>query len=698
MHWSGQRGTLADFIRTETRRTLESYRSQPNLIVEHANTESTIAHGGYAARQAIELIQNASDSLLEAPGSRGRIEIRLTEDCLYCADDGRPIDKDGIRALMFARLSPKRGTAAIGRFGLGFKSVLRVTDAPEFHSRSVSFKFDAERAKGKLQAMTEEANGPYPVLRLPDPISPCVSGGDESFEEFMTWATNIVRLPLRTNQGARLERQIQDFPPEFLLFVDHVRKLRLGDGRISSCATLSSHGNERHLTVELAEDRDSVATRWRVFQSTHTLSPEARDDPQSPDDGEGVEISWAAPLDGRTVSRGFWASFPTQTPSLLAGILNAPWKTNEDRQNLLPGSYNDELIRVAAQLVAEHLHELGTKDDPSAHLDALPRRREDNDPEHADLLRRELNDLLSERPIVPDQNGDLRKIRDLHYPPKELTSGNRVDQAPFEQWASCPDRPEDWLHHSALNRVRLAAIDRLFPRNKYWRPRAPRASLKEWLEALVKGSSGEQAIAASMTAIRTAAAISRSVRQGKDLGNIVLTADNAWKPVEPDSVFLPPKAAPVVGEDASTVHRQLADDPATRKALQALGLRTPSPESTFKRTARELLGSQAEPADRQLREFWNAAPRTTGKGRARSPQRVRSEAVRPPPGGLAPPPVTCAISGGKLVPLGHRLAARRDRADRGQSRSRRNHRPRLPRPRRGVASRSRRHRPASRPP
>ena len=622
MRWSGRFGTLADFIKTETTRTLESYRSQPNLIAEHANAESAIAHGGYADRQVIELIQNASDSLLEAANNSGRIEIRLTENCLYCADDGRPIDEDGIRALMFARLSPKRGTTAIGRFGLGFKSVLRVTDAPEFHSRSVSFKFDAEAAKAQIREATKETDGPYPVLRLPEPIVPGVSGGDESFEEFKGWATNIVRLPLRADRGARLERQIRDFPPEFLLFVDHVQELRLDDGQTSRCTVLSSHGNERLLTVADAGNRESRTSRWLVFRTIHTLSLEARDDPRTPDAPKGAALSWAAPLDRRTEFRHFWASFPTQTPSLLAGILNAPWKTNEDRQNLLPGSYNDELVRAAARLVADHLRELSAKDDPSAHLDALPRRPEAGDSEHAALLRREVFQLLSERPVVPDQNGDLRRIRDLRYPPKELTSGNSVDQAPFKQWASCPTRPEGWLHHSALNRVRLATIDRLFPSN-YWPASAPRASLKEWLEVLVKGSSAEQAVTASMAAVSTAEAIPEAIRQGKDLGNIVLTEDNEWKPVDPDSVFLPTETNAVDGEEASTVHRRLSEDPATKKVLQVLGLRTPSPEATFRQAAGRALpgSSQAEPAEAVWPAFWAAA-------RSLSPDKVLDVAAK----------------------------------------------------------------------
>ena len=52
---------------------------------------------------------------------------------------------------MFSHLSPKRGTAEIGRFGLGFKSVLGVTNAPEFFSRSGSFRFDRAKAASLIR-------------------------------------------------------------------------------------------------------------------------------------------------------------------------------------------------------------------------------------------------------------------------------------------------------------------------------------------------------------------------------------------------------------------------------------------------------------------------------------------------------------------------------------------------------------------
>ena len=249
---------------------------------------------------------------------------------------------------MFYRMSSKRSSGKrnirpIGRFGLGFKSVLGVTDAPEFYSRPASFRFDKTRAVERIAKVAPADR--YPVLRLPQPVDPHEARSkDEELSELMSWATNIVRLPLKTCAHDDLAKQIRDFPPEFLLFVDHVRYLTLEDGERSRDSMLHRRDGELRL------DTGEGTARRRRFDATHRLSAEARDDWPLHDDSDDALVQWAAPLDRLDRPGHFWAFFPTTTASLVAGILNAPWKTNEDHQNLLSGPYNDELIDAAAAI------------------------------------------------------------------------------------------------------------------------------------------------------------------------------------------------------------------------------------------------------------------------------------------------------------------------------------------------------------
>ena len=47
----------------------------------------------------------------------------------------------------------------------------------------------------------------------------------------MSWATNIVRLPLKQGTYEALEKQIEEFPAEFPLFSKHVKRLVLQTDR-----------------------------------------------------------------------------------------------------------------------------------------------------------------------------------------------------------------------------------------------------------------------------------------------------------------------------------------------------------------------------------------------------------------------------------------------------------------------------------
>ena len=400
--WEGPEGRIGRFVVDEARKTLDAYRAQPSLVIEHANHEHDTAHGGYAHRQLFELVQNSADALSHA-GTGQSILIRLTEKFLYCADDGKPIGEDGVKGLMFAHMSSKRGTSEIGRFGLGFKSVLGVSDAPEFFSRSGSLRFDGKYAAERIRQVVTAKR--CPALRLPVPIDPKKEAGlDADLQELMSWAANIVRLPLKAGMRNDLAEQIRKFPPEFLLFVPHVRYLTLETGE--EFREFRLHKENEEFRLDFGKD----SSRWRRFTRTHRLSADARNDSRALDDSGDVPITWAAPVDGLSEPGKFWAFFPTQTASLLAGILNAPWKTNEGRQNLLPGPYNDELIDVAAELVAEMLPKLSSPTDSTKYSDALPRRKEAANGEHSERLREKLIAALRDRPIVPDQEDFLRGI------------------------------------------------------------------------------------------------------------------------------------------------------------------------------------------------------------------------------------------------------------------------------------------------
>ena len=571
--WAPADGPLGRCIQTETQSTLNAYRSKPILIARDANIENSIARGGYAHEQLRELIQNSADALLDSSG--GRISLKLTDTHLYCADDGQAIGQQNVRELLVSHMSSKRGTDKIGRFGLGFKSVLGVTEAPEFFSQSGSFRFDRAEAEKRIRSEVP-GTGPCPTLVLAFPMNPLYEmERDADLCAFMGWATNIVRLPLRTGAFEELAEQCETFQAEFLLLTKHVSQITIQTGEDERLIHV-----QREAGIHTLFD-GTEQSQWKVYSTVHELSDEAQAD--RPDDGRNASINWAVPIDGKVEGK-FWAYFPTQTASLLNGILNAPWKTSDDRQNLLKGVYNDELIGATAKLVATSIADLSSHEDPSRHLDALPRRYETGDNEHNTLLRNLLNRALRDRPIVPDQQGELRKLDELNFQPKFLTRQHTAET--LEIWESFSHRPANWLHHSALTQNRLATIERLSGTPLL------KVEVSEWLEQLVQAAQDRsQEVEASKAAIQAASKIREyQIANGsqpmEQLGRIVLTADGSWSEPDPDRLIL---GGDQGNKSSNFVHPMLEQCSVTRAALERLGFKPPSMGTAFKKFVSDTL-------------------------------------------------------------------------------------------------------------
>jgi len=217
--------SVLDVVVSQSRRVLETYRVDPKLIEEHANGERRIHQGGYGDRQIYELAQNGADELRDDPG--GEICVVLTSTYLYCANQGAPMTAEGADTILRMGVSRKRA-GQIGRFGVGVKSVLSVSDAPEFYSNSGCFGFDRDWATNRIQSVHPDATE-IPVLRMARALDRDRSAAaDPILSELLDWAITVVRLPLKPDAVPRLARDLHNFPAEFPLFFRARRDRHVG--------------------------------------------------------------------------------------------------------------------------------------------------------------------------------------------------------------------------------------------------------------------------------------------------------------------------------------------------------------------------------------------------------------------------------------------------------------------------------------
>lgn len=538
----------------QSSRVLHTYEVDPGLIPEHANGERRITQGGYGDRQLFELVQNSADEIADEPG--GTTHVVLTATHLYCANEGSPVTAEGAETILRMSMSRKRG-GQIGRFGVGVKSVLVVTDAPQFFSTSGAFGFDREWAREQIRSVPgvlEHLGDRFdaPVLRMARPLdADAERAADPVLHELLGWATTVVRLPLLPGAAGRLALDMhggktsagasrEEFPLGFQLLSPHVARVILEDRRTLPPArrvlTAERDGN-LHTVREERTGRSPRDTRWRVFTATHQPGRAARADAGELHDRLDLELAWAVPAfekdtdSGLHISRSrgrgrFWSFFPTKYEMSLSGILNGAWKTNEDRQNLLDSSaFNEEMIKVSAALVVDSLPGLSPAEDPAAYLPLLPGRTKESISWADDFLTQEIWERAAGRPSLPDQDGVLRVPTELRIPPR-LDKDRSATWA--RMWHETPGRPSNWLHPSAeVNTLRAGKVQHVLEAAEH-----ERSGVREWLEALVSdGSAVASATAVLILAdmVRTGSPYVDEARRAR----VVLTEEHGLVPPYP---------------------------------------------------------------------------------------------------------------------------------------------------------------------
>ncbi|MGW2287159.1 DEAD/DEAH box helicase [Streptomyces phaeochromogenes] len=590
----------------QSSRVLKTYAVDPGLIPEHANGERRITQGGYGDRQLFELVQNAADEIAAQPG--GSVHAVLTDTHLYCANEGDPVTPEGAETILRMSMSGKRG-GQIGRFGVGVKSVLVVTDAPEFFSRTGGFGFDRAWSYEQIRSVpgvVERYGQAFdaPVLRMARPLDEQRERAvDPILDELLTWATTVVRLPLLAGADDRLGldmhggrarnhgQQREEFPNGFQLFSPHVAKVVLEDRRprpLARRVLTTEQSGDLHTVVEERTGKPTATDHWRVFTLTHEPSPDARADAGELHDRLSLDLAWAVPdlvkepesglyVSPKARGRGrFWSFFPTKYEMSLSGILNGAWKTNEDRQNLLDSSpFNQEMIKVAAALVVDALPSLAPGEDPAAYLPLLPGRVKEAISWADEFLTREIWARAAVRPSLPDQDGVLRVPTELRVHPSFDKDQKRLAGGWLRMWHDCPGRPSNWLHPSTeVNVLRSGKVEHILGTAGHGR-----TDVREWLEALVESGSVE----ASAVAIRILAEMievqSPYVEEARK-ARIVLTEEHGLVAPVHGRVF---RRADQGGLPESLVYvvDGIAQDRSLAHALNILGIREADVEGRF---------------------------------------------------------------------------------------------------------------------
>lgn len=571
--WERGVSRLADVVAEQTDRCLEVYEKDPSRIEQDANNELRISSGGYNDRQLEELIQNAVDA---ARSGGGRIEVLLTQRALYVANDGKPFDEAGLLSIMASDISTK-DQESVGKFGIGFKSVLAVSATPKVLSRSISFGFDSDWSEKMLRGEGYVCPS-YPAMRLAKLIDPVAeASADPQLAGLMSWASTVVVLPLSTSYLS-LSRRLYDFPAEFVLFSPHIRRATLRNlAEPTDPITKRGRKPVREVVAEPGEGplttlrAGGESTTWAVAEAVHRPNAQELQDGGHVAAREEVTVRYAVMIPPGTSDGAFWAYFPTREGTTLSGLVNAPWKLSDDRTRLLAGDFNEAILRrVLPRLVGEVIAAFSTSDSPVRALDVLPARGREVRGWADDVINQPVFDRMREVPSLPDGNGVL-------HVPRELRWAGDLPATWTDAWSEVPGAPRDrWVHPDVNTNVER--------RNKVRRllicggaDDEGNAGINEWFEALVAHGTAEESAAAIRLAALIVGDIARReeslrIRMQRGLANaqIVRLEDGSFRSPLRGKVFV--RVNGDTREDVEFVDPALASMPGIREALATLGV------------------------------------------------------------------------------------------------------------------------------
>lgn len=593
--------SIKEILERRTKACLGAYDANPDLLREHFGIEQTMLAGGYGYRQVLELVQNGADAILEETEERGVkngancVEVLLRDNFLYVANTGAPLSDEGIGALLSSHDSPKRGNE-IGRFGLGFKSLLRLGGCIDIITRGRgALRFDPKRCEKELKQRYSQHK--VPGLRLAWPLEESEYSSDPNLPD-LKWAQTIVRVAVTAaEQLLQLQEEIRNFPAEFLLFFPVAVDLTLNDGQDARRELKVQRDGD----VRILQDGYDSA-RWRVVQRDVVVT-----DPSAIADAtaiharaSSVPVTWAVPLDTRGGEMGrFWAFFPTHTASFISGIINAPWKLNNDRNAIIGGRWNEVLMKEAAHLIVDTIPTLLSGDDPGRILDAFPRQLDRKDDDAAALVNAMWSALQTAK-VIPDGTGQLRKASDIWQYPKDEPSLVR-------DWIDLASRTKraKYIHPSCLERQRLSRLNNLgariaVPGTALDLPMLRRADAAEWF-----GEIASLQAKSAMRALRLADSYRKDCKGSewppiREQLEIIPTEDSHL--VKPNKAVIAPGAAEIPGY--KTVLNSVSATAEMRQILvECMGVRELD-EGFWGQQLRELLPKGTDIQDDRLWKSW----------------------------------------------------------------------------------------------
>ncbi len=387
-------------MKNEIQRLIEKRRNWVKYSKENNFDFDSILAGLYTdpSHFIYELLQNAEDE-----GAK-EIRFELFKDRLDVYHNGKDFDLQDIEGVTGIGISKKKGDLnLIGKFGVGFKSVFAVTQTPEIYS-------------GEYKIRIEDFVIPTP---LNDSSTPHKNG-------------TLIRIPFNHQFRSKEEiftlvkKRLENLELKTLLFLKNIDKIEWQTPSSKGCYSKKS---------EIVQGKPNV-NRVKLVSSTTSESEEEYLVFRKPVKIDGVELRVEVAYkigkdqNGKEIivpepNSKLVVFFPTERVTFLNFIIQGPFKTTPNRENIpLEDEQNKIILEEIGNLVAESLtiiKDLGYLD--TSFLSILPLNADNANCEqiYSEIYEKVKEKLRNEK-LLPTSDGKYAKASEcILARGKELT-------------------------------------------------------------------------------------------------------------------------------------------------------------------------------------------------------------------------------------------------------------------------------------
>jgi len=310
---------------------------------------------GEKVHYALELIQNAEDA------GASTITFIFDKERLVVVNDGDVFLPDDVDAI--CSVEPGRKKNKIGFFGIGFKSVFNITNAPQVVSSSFNFKI-------------ENFIYPRPVDILPEDLAPYYNK-DKGAIFIFPQTEGLPSIP-------ELIENFKEIDEKILLFLNKLKALHFIDKVNGEEWRIEKPATEDSIII-LKNGKTGKETKWKVFPKDLPVCKEKVPIPEGKEGITDTRILIAFPCDEATkeANKGstVYCYLPTKKRSDMLFLVQADFVPTVGRADIQDVDWNKWLLKKLGRLAADAIDQI--KEDPSlskGFYDFIPLKDEVHEP------------------------------------------------------------------------------------------------------------------------------------------------------------------------------------------------------------------------------------------------------------------------------------------------------------------------------